>query len=124
MTTIEHKLDALADLQSQKDVISLQKQAVIDSVLTPEIRQKLADIDAEFAGKSEFVDAEIARLTDSVKTEVLLNGATVKGNFLMAVYTKGRETWDGKGLAGFMVAHPEIEKFRKVGEPSISIRKI
>ena len=110
MTTIEHKLDALADLQSQKDVISLQKQAVIDSVLTPEIRQKLADIDAEFAGKSEFVDAEIARLTDSVKTEVLLNGATVKGNFLMAVYTKGRETWDGKGLAGFMVAHPEIEK--------------
>ena len=124
MTTIEHKLDALADLQSQKDVISLQKQAVIDSVLTPEIRQKLADIDAEFAGKSEFVDAEIARLTDSVKTEVLLNGATVKGNFLMAVYTKGRETWDGKGLAGFMVAHPEMEKFRKVGEPSISIRKI
>jgi hypothetical protein len=40
----------------------------------------------------------------------------------MAMYTKPRVTWDSKGIEGFSVAHPEINVFRKVGEPSVSIK--
>lgn len=42
----------------------------------------------------------------------------------MAVYNKGRVSWDSSGLNGYMVAHPEITAFRKEGEPSITLRKI
>lgn len=44
-------------------------------------------------------------------------------NNMMAVWSKGRVTWDGKGLGGYMVAHPEIEAFRREGKPSVSIRR-
>ena len=39
------KLDALADAQAHRDVILLEKQRVIESIYTPEIRQAIADID-------------------------------------------------------------------------------
>ncbi len=42
----------------------------------------------------------------------------------MAVWSKGRETWDTKSLDGYALAHPEIASLRKVGDPSVSIRKI
>ena len=48
---IKQKLDLLAEHQSQRDSISLQKQALIDEILTAVIRAKLAKIDAEFSDK-------------------------------------------------------------------------
>jgi hypothetical protein len=37
---------------------------------------------------------------------------------------KGRVSWDGKSLDGYMAAHPEISAFRKEGEPSVSLRNV
>ena len=50
---IKAKLDELADLRAQIDVLALQKQDVIDTVFTAEIKGILAAIDAEFTGKAE-----------------------------------------------------------------------
>jgi hypothetical protein len=120
------KLDTIANWQAQKDVMALDKQALVDSVLTPEIKSKLAEIDAEFAGKTEVIDANIATLQEEVEAEVLAQGTTVKGTYLMAVWNKGREGgWDGAKLAGFAMAHPEIMSAKKPdGKPSIAFRKI
>ncbi|CAK0771531.1 hypothetical protein CCP3SC15_4350001 [Gammaproteobacteria bacterium] len=41
----------------------------------------------------------------------------------MAVYTKGRVSWDSKKLDGMMILVPELASARKEGEPSVSIRK-
>jgi hypothetical protein len=42
----------------------------------------------------------------------------------MAVYANGRVTWDNKGLQAYAEWHPEVDKYKKVGEPSVSIREI
>ena len=55
---------------------------------------------------------------------MLAGGATAKGVHLMAVWAKGRETWDTSRLAGFAVAHPELLELRKIGEPTVAIRAI
>lgn len=120
---IKQKLGLIAEYQAQKDVLNLDKQALIDAIITPEIKAQVAEIEAEFAGKGEMADINIATLTAEVKEMVIQNGASVKGNALQAVYTKGRVFWDPKGLDGYAVAHPEILYMRKEGEPSVSIRK-
>lgn len=119
----KEKLDRIADLKSAQALREADKQALIDQVLTPEIKAKIAEIEAEFANSDNITDT-INLLTDEVKHEVVELGETVKGTFLMAVYSKGRVSWDTKALEGYITAHPEIEKFRKQGEPSVSIRGI
>lgn len=121
---IRDLLDRLADLRVGQGAIALQKQELINSILTDEIRAKLAEIDAEFADKVQTVGAAIAALEAEVKQAVIQNGESVKATFLHAVWMKGRTSWDTKSLDGFAAAHPEILAFRKEGEPTVSIRAV
>ena len=122
MQAIIESLDRLAEFQAQRDVMNLDKQAAIDSVLTPEIRVRIVDIEAEFDDKAQAVVSNIAALETEIKVAVVAHGETVKGSLLMAVWNKGRASWDDKALQCYMKAHPELADFRKQGDPSISIR--
>ena len=104
------------------DSLRAEKQAVIDTILTPEIKEKLAEIEAEFAPKVEALSAENERLAAQIREQVLELGATVSGDFHQAIFTKGRVSWDTKALDGYAAAHPEVATFRKEGQPSVSIR--
>lgn len=117
-------LDRLAEYQAQRTLIELDKQKAIDGIMTPEIRQQLSDIEAEYATKYEGVDANIAELTEQIKAAVLAGGESVKGSYLHAVYAKGRVTWDSRKLEGLMMVIPQVAEARKEGAPSCSIRKI
>ena len=121
MNTIE-KLNQLAELKSAVDALNLKKQALIESVLTPEIKQQLADIDAEFDPEYEAVSEKTTALEQEIKADVVQAGETVKGDHFMAVFNNGRVSWDTKGLDGVLAVMPELEKFRKEGAPSVSIR--
>jgi hypothetical protein len=121
---IETKLNDLAELRASVDALNLQKQDAINQVLTPEIRKQVADIEAEYAGKAEVANQKASWLEDEIREEVGKVGSTVKGNFFMAVYAKGRVSWDPKSLDGYAVGHPEILSFRKEGQPSVSIRRV
>ena len=44
---IEKKLDELSELYAQRDLATLEKQRLIDEILTAEIKARMADIDAE-----------------------------------------------------------------------------
>jgi hypothetical protein len=59
-----------------------------------------------------------------VKEQVLTKGSTAKGKYLMAVWSKGRVSWDSKTLDGLALILPQITTARKEGEPSVSFRKI
>ena len=122
MQDIVEKLDRLAEFQAQRDLLNADKQAAIDSVLTPEIKARLAEIDAEFADKAAAVDENIDALEAEIKADVLTRGETIKGSRLMAVWSKGRVTWDDAALQDYMAVHPEIVRFRRQSDPSISIR--
>jgi len=123
MMNTREKLDKIADLRSAQNLREMDKQALIDQVLTPEIKTKIAEIEAEFAASDNVTDT-INLLTEEVKSEVTELGETVKGTFLMAVYSKPRVSWDTKALDGYIVSHPELTQFRKEGAPSVSIRGI
>ena len=103
-------LEALADAQEERNEIS----AGIDAQI-----RNLEEVRA--AGCFE-VDQRIESLTTDIKSLTLDRRVSEKGSRLHAVYAKGRETWDSKGLGGYAVAHPEINSFKKVGSPSVSIR--
>lgn len=121
-TEIKTKLTQLSELDAHLDVIRLDKQTAIDSVLTDEIKAQLVAIDAEFDPLAEQVAGTIGELEAQVKEAVLSHGATVKGTY-NAVWSKPRVSWNTSALDGYAAAHPEIEQFRKIGEPSVSIRR-
>ncbi len=121
---IQQKLDALDDFQCQLDFLTIQKKELIDSILTPEIRQKLADIETEFSDKAQAVQENIEKLTNEIKADVLAGRETVKGSHSMAVWVKGRVTWDTKQLDSLIPLIPQLAKARKEGEPSVTIRHL
>jgi hypothetical protein len=123
-SVIPRMLDQLADLQAQRDALQVEKQRLIDSILTPEIRAKLAEIDLEFDEKTETVNQNITELEEAVKNVVKNSGSSYKGQYLQAVWSRPRITWDTPSLEHYAEVHPEILRFRKQGEPSVSIRAL
>ncbi len=122
--TIEEMLDQLAEFKNQRALIDIQKKELIDKVLTPEIQKAVNDIEAEFAMKSVTADENINVLEGQIKAIVIQGGQSVKGSYLQAVYNRGRVSWDGRMLDGMIALVPQLEKARKVGDPSITIRAI
>ena len=120
---IYEKIEKYSDLGVGIDLIHQEKQALIDEVLTPEIKEKLAEIDAEFEPKIEQLLQEKSQLEAEIKDEVLNAGRTIKGTYHSFVWSKQRVSWDTKALDGYALAHPEIAQFRKEGAPSVSVRK-
>jgi len=119
---IKQKLDQLAEFQSERDVAMLEKQRLLDEVYSAEIKSRIAEIEAEFLGKAEAVSENIDALEAEIKQAIIAHGASVKGSVLHAIFAKGRVSWDTKSLDGYAAAHSELLMFRKVGEPSASIR--
>ena len=117
-------LDQLAEHQAAQDALRLEKQALLDGVLTPEIRQQMADIETEYADKELAAKAFVEHDTECVRAIVPAFGRTVTGAHLQAKFVKGRVSWDSKALDGYAAGHPEIAPFRKEGAPSVSICKV
>jgi malate synthase len=123
VTDIYTKIERYSDIGVGIDLVSQEKAALIDEVLTPEIKEKLAEIDAEFEPKIEQLLQEKSQLEAEIKDEVLNAGRTIKGTYHSFVWSKPRVSWDTKALDGYALAHPEIAQFRKPGEPSVSVRR-
>ena len=121
---VYEKIERYSDLGVGIDLAEQEKKALIDSVTPPEVKDKIDEIKAEFTDKIEAMSDERRTLEAEIKGEVLATGRTIKGNVHAFTFTKGRTSWDTKLLDGYAVAHPELEVARKVGEPSVSIRKV
>ena len=115
-------LDQYSDMVIMLDDLRVQKERLIDSVLTPEIKEKLQEIEAEFAPKFDALEEKKSEFEAEVKSLVAQGGATVRGSTHMAVYSKPRTSWDTKMLEGLMMVIPQIADARKIGNPSVSIR--
>ena len=121
---IQKLLDELKTAEVAAEELAKKKKQAIDEIMPAEIKRFLEDIDKDFLSDEEASRIHVAGLQDRIKAEVLNYGATVTGQFKQAVFVKGRVSWESKGLDGFAVAHPEINQFRKQGDPSISIREV
>lgn len=122
MDTID-KLDRLANLQDQRTLLQMDLSAKRDRVLAP-VAAELAALADEYEAMFAAVDASILTLTDDVKASAIAEGETIRGSRLQAVFVKGRTSWNGRALDGYAAAHPEINQFRSVGDPSVTIRAV
>lgn len=122
--SVNEKLDQLANYQAEKDVLQLQKQELIDQILTAEIKARLDEIEAEFAPRVAAVEENIAALEEEIKADVLKNGETIRGTFLRAVWYRGRVSWDTKSMDEYALYHPEVIRFRRQGQPYVSITRV
>ena len=123
MDTIE-KLDQLAELQAESDLLRIKKQELIDGILTPEIKTQISEVEEEFEPQESAIRERLSEIECSVRDEVLVLGQSVKGAAFQAVYSKGRTKWNDAGLMNYLSVHPEIAYLRTVGNPSVSIRKV
>ena len=121
MNTVE-KLNQLAEMRASVNVIDTEKQALIDSVYTPEIREKVREIEAEFKPKVEGLNQNIAETETAIKTDVLAVGETVQADLLEAVICNGRVSWDTKGLDEAIKVLPQLAQYKKLGDPYVTIR--
>lgn len=124
MSNTKELLEQLTELYAQQDLLNLDREKAKDAAIPQEVKATLEEIAFEFSPKQEAISEKIATLEAEVKTAVLTEGATVKGGALQAVFTKGRTTWDSKKLDGMASLIPQLADARKVGEPTVSIRKV
>lgn len=96
-----------------------------------ELTARRAEVEAIIEKKTQHLknevseyNAEIDVLEDMIKRFVLKRGKSLKGEFLQAVYSKGKTTWDTKALDGYASVFPEIVRFKKTSAASVSIRAV
>lgn len=118
----KEKLDYLVELRTMDSKLNAAEQELIDELLTPEIRKKIADIRAEFTPKRDSLTKRITAITSEIKEEVIGAGETIQGAVLEATFCKGRVTWDSKGLNKAIELIPQLEQYRKHGNPYVTIR--
>ncbi len=66
--------------------------------------------------------ANASALEAEIKNDVLLSGQSVMTDVFQAIYVKGRVTWDNEGINNYARLHPEVLKFRKEGQPSVTLK--
>lgn len=116
-------IQAYEQARDSADKIEARYNELKASIMA-QIAPELAALDAEFAPLRDAAATVVAEAERDLRAAVLIAGQTIKGEFTTATFTKGRVSWDTKALDGYAAAHPEIERFRKVGDPSVTLRTV
>jgi hypothetical protein len=123
MASPSELLEVLTNLRAQRVCLQLDDDAERQVLLAP-VKDALDQLDTRYRQRAEDIAAQESSILDIIKEQVLNQGISAKGGHLQAIYVAGRVTWDTKKLDGYAAAHQEINSFRKVGEPSITIREL
>jgi hypothetical protein len=121
---IETLLDGYTSVVMEVDSVERKKREIIDSIIPPEVKQALAEVDEEFALVLSGLNEKMAMYESTIKTAVAEFGDTVRNDVFMAVYSKPRVTWNTEVLDKLSKTVPEVKMARKEGKPSGSIRRI
>lgn len=118
---IVQKLDRLTNLRAAVDVSRIDYETRRAEVLK-KVQADLDAIKAEFQPVIDAAEANASALEAEIKNDVLLRGESLHGGAYHAIYMKGRVSWDSHGITDYARSHPELLKFRKEGQPSVSLR--
>lgn len=116
--------------QLEKEAFILQQglQELKDEAMGEIVKQRLADIDAEFSPKTQEIQARIAAIDAQLKAATIDIGHTVKGESFMVVLSPAKEQIEVNTdkLLGLAVAIPKInECITRTMRPAVaSIRKV
>lgn len=110
-TQVIKHLDRMAQLDARIAAIN---------VLINEIPQVKAFIE-EINDLNDKRSMSAKRVEEYIKT---ITKGSIKGEYLQAVYSKGRSSWDTKSIEGYAASHPELLQFKKTGAPTVSFRSV
>lgn len=119
-------MNKFVDMKSQIALLEADKQKLISETMPKEVRERVEEIEEEFAGKTEKAQKDLEKLEEEIKAGVvsLQKALAVKG--MKAFYYEGKVSWDAKGLEGVIKNNPEvanvISKFKKQGKPYAAFR--
>lgn len=108
---------ARAAAAAARDECSARRKAILRQV-----QPQLDALDAEFAERLAATEDEATRLEAAARRAVLKYGASFRHAGVIAVYARGRVTWDSRGLERYLKSHPELSEFRRVNAPLVSLR--
>ena len=117
------KLDKLSEFRATEAAIGQEydkKRTKLLIEVQPKLDRLYGEYEKLFAKAREAVEDR----EQHIKALVVSLKESVKGSTLHAVFMNGRPSWDHKGLDGYAVAHPELLKLKKDGDPSVSIREV
>jgi len=86
------------------------------------VRPELDALDAEALPRVKALQEEMARLEAALKDGVRAAGKNFYHRGFRVLYSRGRVTFDSKALQEYAVTHPDLNRFRKVGQPVVSLR--
>lgn len=86
------------------------------------VQPELDAIDAEMSPELKTLAERLAEAEAAVKTAVLALGRTFGHGSVLVTHYRGRVTFDNKGLQQYAEAHPEINRFKKVGQPYVAVK--
>jgi hypothetical protein len=118
---VAEKLERLSNLRNAAEFTRLDYETRRKELLKA-IQSDLDALEVEYRPVLERAEANIAVLENEVKTDVLLCGESISGGMYRAVYTQGRVSWDNDGMLKYAEVHPDVLRFRKQGQPSVSFR--
>lgn len=117
------KLNRLADLRAALDLTRMDYDAKRSKVLE-KVQAELDALEAEYQPLLDAAQDNASALEAEIKNDVLLTGQSVMTDVYQAVYVKGRVSWDNDGINNYARMHPEVLKFRKEGQPSVTLRTV
>jgi len=115
-STVEAKLEEFAEARAYLADLRQQEAAERKAILKP----VQAQLDAlEEQSKQEMEDAKraVEELEAELRAEILKIGKNVQWENVAVTCYMGRVTWDDKYLLKYAETHPELMRYRKVGNP-------
>ena len=115
------KLNRLTDLRAAVDLTRMDYESKRAAILQ-KVQAELDALDEEYDPVLEAAEHNAATLEGEIKNDVLLRGESVRNEQYQATYMRGRVSWDSDGIGKYAESHPEVLRFRKEGQPSVSLR--
>ncbi len=115
-------LDRYCDLHERLQAAYAEAQEKREAAIPSDVKAAIMAVDAAYQPIIAALEEEVKAVKAAIEAAVLALGQTVKGARAIAVYNKGRVTWDTRALEGYAAAHPEILEFRGEGAPYVTIR--
>lgn len=83
---------------------------------------EMEQLEEQFRQAHEEAYQAIADLKEEIKKEVISLGRTVETLKIKVEYRRGSVRWDTKFLEGYVLAHPELMKYKVEGKPTVAFK--
>ena len=120
-------LDAMASIDIEVARLEQAKKEKIDSVLTPEIRKAIQDINDEFAPLSDAATKNRSAFEKTARDGCVELGESVTGSVLpgwQVVYYSGKNSWNMEKVLKRIEEDPTFKDLYEEGKPYTSLKRI